>query len=243
MLRGLFGYWYRKFSMGGWFIIKNDMQLEKRLKKAFRYAMYPVKQLDTQIQVRQFHRNLQRFHRPYRLHVGCGKVKLENWINMDARPLPDSVDIRWDIRKKMPIADSTCEFIYTEHLLEHLTVREGTFLLAEFYRLLQPLGVVRIAMPSLDYIVRKYISPDWNHQDWLTWEEYRHIRTRGEMINIAFRSWGHKWLYDAEELRRRLTDAGFSVIRDCAWGESEHPLLRKLESRPDSILICEASKS
>lgn len=59
------------------------------------------------------------------------------------------------------------------------------------------------------------------------------------MLNIAFRWWGHQWLYDQEELHSRLWEAGFSIIRDVEWVNSDIPELRNLETRKDSLLICE----
>ena len=98
-------------------------------------------------------------------------------------------------------------------------------------------------MPSLEYTINKYCSDKWNDQDWLEWKEHRFIQTRAEMINIAFRWWGHQWLYDREELHRRLKEAGFTIIRDVEWGYSKIPELSNLETRKDSKLICEATKN
>ena len=69
-----------------------------------------------------------------------------------------------------------------------------------------------------------------------------HIKTRAERINIAFRDWGHKWLYDREELERRLKEAGFVNIKFCNLRESDYPELRNLETRDESILIAECVK-
>ena len=54
--------------------------------------------------------------------------------------------------------------------------------------------------------------------------------------------WGHKWLYDREELHRRLSEAGLRKIKDVEWGRSDSLKLRNRESRRDSLLICEAQK-
>ena len=62
------------------------------------------------------------------------------------------------------------------------------------------------------------------------------------MLNMIFRGWGHQWLYDREELHRRLKEAGFRNIRDVEWGESQFPELRNRETRKDSLLICEVQK-
>jgi predicted SAM-dependent methyltransferase len=102
--------------------------------------------------------------------------------------------------------------------------------------------VVRIAMPSLDFILERAVSSDWRAQDWLTWPAYQQISTRAEMLNVAFRDWGHRYLYDREELHRRLAEAGFTTVVDVEHGQSELAELRGRESRPDSRLICEAKR-
>jgi predicted SAM-dependent methyltransferase len=90
--------------------------------------------------------------------------------------------------------------------------------------------------------VENYFSANWRDQEWLGWPEYSSISTPAEMLNISFRWWGHRWLYDREELHRRLRAAGFQKVSDVAWGESEWPDLSNLERRRDSRLICEVQK-
>ncbi|MCZ8036836.1 MAG: methyltransferase domain-containing protein [Microcystis sp. LE17-20A] len=183
------------------------------------------------------------FEKPYKFHVGCGSIKLNEWINIDLEKINEVTDIVWTVDQGFPFAEkNSCSFIYNEHFLEHLSVKEAMIFLKDCYRVLVPNGVLRIAMPSLEYTINKYCSDNWQDQDWLTWKGHEFIKTRAEMINIAFRWWGHKWLYDREELHRRLQEAGFEKIRDVEWGCSEIPELRNLETRRDSILICEACK-
>ena len=182
------------------------------------------------------------FEPPYMLHVGCGHNRFDGWLNIDLNDNLDTVDISWDASKRFPFDDGSCTLIYSEHFLEHLTVEQASTFLSECYRLLRPGGTLRIATPSLSEIIQKYNSGDWRNQDWLTKSEYQFIETGAEMVNIAFRWWGHKWLYDREELRRRLHDAGFGEVTDVGWGKSNVPDLRNRETRKDSLLICEAWK-
>ena len=102
-------------------------------------------------------------------------------------------------------------------------------------------GIVRIAMPDLDYIIEKY-NADWKNQDWLSWSEYEFIKTRGQMINISFKYWGHKYLYNKEDLRNQLTKVGFQKIMSCERNKSNQAELCNLETRNDSKLIMEAIK-
>src|SRR5207249_12179976 len=107
---------------------------------------------------------------------------------------PDSVDIIWDVTQSFPFDNESCVFIYNEHFLEHLTAEQAKYFLTECYRLLKVGSVLRVAMPSLEEIVQRYISVDWWNQAWLSAPEYQFIQTRAEMLNIAFRWWGHRWL-------------------------------------------------
>jgi predicted SAM-dependent methyltransferase len=194
------------------------------------------------VRKRQVRRFLANHPRPYRLHLGCGKVRLENWINLDGDPAYARADVYWDLHDRLPFPAGSCELIHSEHVLEHLDVATGTRLLRECHRILQPGGTVRIAMPSLDEIIAKSASGEWKDQDWLTWPGFKFIKTRAEMLNIAFRWWDHRWLYDREELHRRLKEAGFTSIRDMPWRQSQIESLCNLETRKDSLLICEAQR-
>ena len=176
----------------------------------------------------------------HKLHIGCGNIKFEGWINIDIEPNNLVADLICDASKKLPFDRNSCNLIYSEHFLEHLTVEEGLFFLKECYRVLQPGGILRIAMPSLEYIIEKYNSEDWQNQDWLKWSDYQFVKTRAEMLNIAFRWWGHKWLYDKEELNRRFSEVGYVNIREFAWGKSKIPELENRETREDSLLVFEA---
>lgn len=62
------------------------------------------------------------------------------------------------------------------------------------------------------------------------------------MINISFYWWGHKYLYNEEDLKNQLTRAGFRKILRCEWNKSNHVRLCNLETRKDSRLIMEAEK-
>lgn len=174
-----------------------------------------------------------------RLHVGCGSVRLKGWINSDIEGNPD---LFLDVTKRFPFPDGSLRLIYSEHMIEHIVVSDAAKCFKEFHRILMPGGVARIATPDLDYMIGKFNS-DWKNQDWLSEEEYTFIGTRAEMANISFHGWGHKYLYNEEELIRRLRSAGFGDIKRVGWGESSNQTLRNLETRKDSKLIVEARKS
>lgn len=173
-----------------------------------------------------------------KLHLGCGTVRLDGWINVDAEAQP-TVDLVWDLRFGVPGADATATFVFCEHLLEHLTASDGVAFLRDCRRVLKPGGTLRVAMPSLDHILSLVCSGRWNDQPWVKACKDHPIQTQAEMLNMVFRDWGHQWLYDREELARRAREAGFRRFRFLEKGASEIPELRGLETREDSLLVCE----
>jgi predicted SAM-dependent methyltransferase len=179
-----------------------------------------------------------------KLHIGCGTNYFEGWINIDNNSDNNiqKLDINFDLRNQLPFIDNSVDFIYNEHFLEHLTVEEGLKTLKDFKRVLKPGGVLRIAMPDLESSVKEYYNPDWKSNPTIKKFGLEFIQTKAELINISFRWWGHKWLYDWEELERRLKEAGFTKIKRCTIKESDYEQLKGLETRDESTLIAEAVK-
>jgi len=109
-------------------------------------------------------------------------------------------------------------------------------------RTLKPNGVMRIAMPDLQVVVDTYIHVPLDKDPVINNYGMDFIKTRAEWINMSFSWWGHKWLYDWEELQRRLKDAGYTKVMRCHINKSRYPELRNLESRAESYLIAEVTK-
>ena len=174
-----------------------------------------------------------------KLHLGSGTVHLEGWVNIDLET-PQS-DIHYDITRGLPLKGGSARLIYHEHVMEHISLPQGETCLRDWFRLLAPGGVVRIATPDLAYVVERYRG-DWKDQAWLRLPEYATIATRAEMINASMRWWGHQYLYDGEDLEQRMRAAGFTTVRRCGYRESPEPELAGLETREDSKLILEGVK-
>ena len=171
-----------------------------------------------------------------KLHIGCGNNYFDGWINADLSPKADLIIF---LEKRLPFKKEFLEIIYSEHVLEHVSYKTGLFFLKESYRTLKKRGVLRVAMPDLEDCVRAYWDNDWKSRDWV---KLYPIQTKAQMLNMAFREWGHQHLYDKEELERALIEAGFKRYKFFKNGESDYENLANLETREDSKLIVEAIK-
>jgi predicted SAM-dependent methyltransferase len=174
---------------------------------------------------------------PLRLHLGCGTVLLEGWVNVDMGGTPD---LALDLRYGLPFPDASVDRIHSEHMFEHLRLADGQLLMAEAHRVLRPGGVMRIGMPDLESLLRRYSAPDWRDQPWIQDQAFGWVDSPVALINVSFRGWEHQYLYNEGELRLRLGRVGFAQVQRVGWGESSYSDLSGLETRPETDLIVEA---
>jgi predicted SAM-dependent methyltransferase len=164
-----------------------------------------------------------------RLHVGSGANVLDGWLNTDLYDASPSAGVAvLDITEPLPFDDERFRFVFSEHLIEHVTYPEGLGFLRECRRVLQPGGVLRIATPNLQRIVG-LTDDHWYVAD----SAARHPNVAGPLagfvINNFMHDWGHQFVYDPQTLAHALTQAGFLDVAERPVGESPHAELADLE--------------
>ena len=175
------------------------------------------------------------------LNIGCGDVLLKGFINID---MDTNADLQIDVTKGLPFEDNSVDGIYSEHFIEHLSQSEGARFFRECRRVLKPDGILRIATPDLKAMIEHYIHADWKEKTELNKYGFGWIANPAEFLNISMREWGHKWIYDEEELTRLLKYAGFDAVTKCALNVSPGiEEFNNLETRLDSTLILETQKT
>ena len=94
---------------------------------------------------------------PYRVNLGCGARRVRSWVNIDMIATGDDV-IAHDLSKGIPLPDKSAEIVYHSHVLEHIPRENAPAFIRECFRVLAPGGVLRVAVPDLERIVRTYIA-------------------------------------------------------------------------------------
>ena len=80
------------------------------------------------------------------------------WTAIDISLIAPDVGITHDLndRTPFPIDSNTAKLVYTSHCLEHLNQETMEHALAEALRILEPGGLMRIAVPDIDIFYRAY---------------------------------------------------------------------------------------
>lgn len=206
-----------------------------------------------------------------RLHLGCGSDVVPGWENLDkswnvhlarmprlrralarARVLTEEQAsarfprgiVRADLRKGLEYRDATAAYVYSSHLIEHMSRWQALRLLRECHRVLFPGGVIRLATPDLALAVAEYTAGEAPYgptpadsfmQQLETYRDVEGSKAQRLIRKLVFAP--HQWLYDRESLALLLTEAGFERPIDCEYCEGCLPDLEQLERRPGSLFM------
>ena len=202
---------------------------------AMEVAEYPQKKVEC---VEDIHIPLADFDR---LNIGCGEHIKEGWLNVDLLPRKGAYYL--DASQPFPFVDESFRYVFSEHLFEHLSYEGGKNMLHEVYRVLRPGGILRLAMPTMDFLQKLLATPeDRKTMEYVNWslshynpEIHKEFPSETAcdavsiFVNRFIHQWGHQMVYGVRALTSLLYHAGFSVVREVQIGESEIKELQNLE--------------
>ena len=93
------------------------------------------------------------------LNIGCGNNYSTNneWTNLDF--VANGIKVMpYNLLKGIPFENNNFDLVYHSHLLEHFTKDDGEKMIEECFRVLKPGGVLRIAVPDLEQIIKNYLN-------------------------------------------------------------------------------------
>lgn len=224
-----------------------------------------------------------------KINLGCGPSGKSDWINLDWGILavlhknqfiekmllhfglfPKGYDVKWpgnlrlrDCRKKLSFDSDSADYIYASHFLEHLKKFEAQQLLKECFRVLKKGGVLRVVVPDLGVILKKYLEKDKDffinslglaaNQNiravpladilmGMFYPESYQRKFKGSNKIKAFFIRPHLWMYDCESLTDLLKKSGFRTVEKMNFREGRVPDLDVLDIFPEISLYLEAIK-
>lgn len=178
-----------------------------------------------------------------KLHLGAGSSSNIGWLTSDLSPKILGKTIYLDATKKLPFKNNSFEFIYCEHMIEHISFEQASGLLKECIRVLKKDGKIRISTPDLDQYLSLFESKknpiqedfiSFMQSNWL----YKFPNDRNlpyHILNLNMHAWGHQYIYCYSTLSEQLMNQGFVNLtrydNDC----SETNQLQNLEKHAHTL--------
>ncbi len=160
-----------------------------------------------------------------RLNLGCGPILLDGHLNLDVEAVaPDGERFRrCDVRQGLPFPDGSVESINASHFLEHLTLPEARALLVECWRVLEPGGAIRVAVPDLRRLLDHYRQRRMDAFEGVQPEVYRTVEAQSLKLSLILLAnmhpastrehyLGHQLLLDEDGLAELLLEAWFGDV-------------------------------
>lgn len=187
-------------------------------------------------------------HQVAKLQIGSGGNHLKGWLNSDFLS-PFDKGFSLDATKPFPISNGTFDYVFSEHMIEHIPFEKGQLMLSECFRVLKKGGKIRISTPDLAFLIALYgANKSGIQKDYIEWASKGFIRKAPFdadtfVINNFVRAWGHTFIYDENALRYCLESAGFKEITRRELNQTSDPNLENLENErriPEGFLQLES---
>lgn len=173
-----------------------------------------------------------------RLNLGAGMDLKQGWINIDLfakdylrhhQSESDATCIPYDLRRRIPLPDNSCEFIYSSHFIEHMVYEDAVQFIKNCYDLLQPGGTLRLSLPDFRRCLEAYVEGESEYYDLIdlgkrmpyvepaTYSLIDHINY------VAYQNGEHKCFFDAEKLHKLFDFIGFQSSAETSFNEEIDP--------------------
>ena len=147
-----------------------------------------------------------------KLHLGCGWRNFgKDWVHIDGGDYPhlDGKDI-----SKLDYLNNEVDLIYASHVIAYFDRDEVLPLLKEWYRVLKPNGVLRLATPNFESMSKLYEKNKYPLSTFLG-PIFGKMEMGDEIIY-------HRTIYDFNDLKNILSDCGFVDVSLYDWRLTEH---------------------
>jgi len=152
-------------------------------------------------------------NKPIKLHIGCGWRNFgKEWIHIDGGNY-DHLDYK-SITDLAQFKNNSVDLIYASHVFEYFDRKEAADLLKEWHRILKLGGILRLAVPDFNTMIKLYFFNQITLNNILG-PLYGKMKMDDKIIY-------HKTVYDFTSIEKILFDNGFNDIKRYEWRETEH---------------------
>jgi hypothetical protein len=191
-----------------------------------------VQTINTPFAKARFRKEVSGYQAPIKLEIG-GHSPRDGWLVTNVNAV---TRLYLDATKRWPIKNASVEYVFSDNVIEHLTLQAGRQMLQESHRCMRSGAIIRTVTPDLRAHVDMYLQGGTELKNDVA-NHYRDIGLDVEypidLVRIPVAAFGHHsgYIYDFDTLAAELRRAGFSNIIRCELGQSEHQPLRGLDFR------------
>ena len=172
--------------------------------------------------------------RPFKLEVG-GLQPRPGWVVTNVNAVTRHY---LDATSAWPLEDGALSHVYSDNVVEHVTLQGARTWFAEAFRCLQPGGVIRLVTPDLRAHVDKYLAgtaPKGDPSAKVYEQMGPTVDHPIDWVRIPIAEFGHHqgYLWDFDALAAELVRAGFRDPVQHAHGSSDRPELAGIDQRAD----------
>lgn len=181
-----------------------------------------------------------------KLNLACGNTPhtkfLLSWLNVDIKE--GTADYVCDVRNLPPEWTGSFEEVRASHVLEHLYIEEQLSTLNEWVRVLEPGGILRIAVPDLEIVVQCLLRG---------YDKKMRPATSGvtltpvmaQIYGLGYETakteerWRHRTIFNSKSLRELLESQG-KLENIIVYPQNEDPAykLRIKDDSQNQFTIC-----
>lgn len=143
-----------------------------------------------------------------RLHLGCGKISLPDFVNVDIQS-GAVANVVADLRS-LPWPNDCIDMIYSCAVIEHFGRHEWVPVLKEWARVLKPGALLRLSTADFEAALAQY-------KDKKNLQELLGLLIGGQKDDYDW----HGMIFDFETLASGLREAGFANIQRYDWRQTE----------------------
>jgi len=164
------------------------------------------------IRRRRFHKLIE--EKPLKLHLGCGSVHLDGYVNMDIQDWAGACDLTADASDLHMFRDDCVDHIFNHAVLEHIPPWDTARTLREWNRVLKPGGTIQIEVPDLERIFQDWLV----HKTLGEQEAIDNIYGGNKAPNKVYSRQDHLTGFTYDRLTRMMSECSFTGFK-----RLEHP--------------------
>lgn len=185
----------------------------------------------------------------FKINIGSYTVMFDGWMNLDIINAPELYVYAFqnnkqflsvDASRGLPFGSGTADFIFSSHMIEHVSYRVAENLLKECYRVMKPGAVMRIAVPDLELLVNMYKENRLSELNRIN-EPCKYAKYDTERFWMLLTT-EHRACYDWLSMKQMCEGAGFSVKR-YSYNVGNETIIRETKDLfPEVSLYVECTK-